>query len=336
VIAMPPTAPPTAPSDALPDPDDTLAVPHFEGELLDRLLERRRSGAWPRPARRAPRPPRWAVAAAAAVAVLAGGLAVARAGDDDGDRGRPDVDTAASDPTDDQTLDSIAAAVDGAIADGMIVHLTHDDVSEAWVDLRSGAERRILPASTGGRTMDWGRSEAPAAGTDQPSRGDDMPRRLVDHCLHQYADRREADLYYSDVVSPLSEELAAGAFTVDGTVTVDGRELLRLVPVEVPLETTGDPVDDDELMAVATIGTQIVYVDPATYLPVRIEDQRASASPEDGVPTSGSSAPSSNTYLEFLPRTPANLELLVPPVPAGYTQVDQLALDEERAAGCVG
>jgi hypothetical protein len=42
------------------------------------------------------------------------------------------------------------------------------------------------------------------------------------------------------------------------------------------------------------------------------------------------------TDIEILPRTPENLGLLVPPVPAGYALVDQLALDEVRAAGCVG
>ncbi|HEV7761838.1 MAG TPA: hypothetical protein VGO78_22680, partial [Acidimicrobiales bacterium] len=195
----------------------------------------------------------------------------------------------------------------------------------------------ILPASTGGRTMDWGRSEAPAAGTDQPPRSDDAPRRFVDHCLHQYADRREPDLYYSDVVSPLVEELAAGTLVVDGTVTVEGHELLRLVSVVEPPEPTGDPINDAELLAMATADAHTVYVDTATYLPVRIEDPNVSTSiDEDGVVTTVPEGPSTNTYLDYLPRTPGNLELLVPPVPAGYTQVAQLALDEVRAAGCVG
>jgi hypothetical protein len=95
-------------------------------------------------------------------------------------------------------------------------------------------------------------------------------------------------------------------------------------------------VHDAEVASAAATGASIVYVDPATDLPVRIEDQNVSASIDtDGVLTTRPEGPSTNTYLDYLPRTPGNLELLVPPVPAGYAQVDQLALDEVRAAGCV-
>jgi hypothetical protein len=348
VITMPPIAPPDASSNARPDPDETLAVPHFEDQLLDRLLDRQRSGAWSRS--RARRLPRWAVAAAAAVVVLAGGLAGAR-GAGDRDHGRTDVDTAATDPTDDQVRDSILAALDGAIDGGSIVHITAaDDVNESWIDLRTGAERNLAPSNVRTRTLDWGRSVPPGIDDEGSSTASEVPTRLVDDCLRQYADRQQLPLQFSDAVTPIRDQLAAGGYVVDGTVTVDGRQLIRVAAGAQPEDTVvdfGEVTDPGERSKVLSnesvemlhlLTQPVVYVDPATYLPVTIvqQDGHVSADLDDGRIDVVRTGPADEQQVEFLPRTAESLALLVPPVPAGYTLVDQLALDEVRAAGCVG
>jgi hypothetical protein len=149
-----------------------------------------------------------------------------------------------------------------------------------------------------------------------------VDRRLVDHCLRQYADVTGPDLRIADTLTPLRDALAGGRVRVSGPMAVDGRELLRLDPVaEIPA-AAGDPELDaaNQAAAETEAARGVVYVDPATQLPVRTETE----------PASGGST------IEYLPRSPENLALLVPPVPAGYTQVDQLAHDDVRVAGCVG
>jgi hypothetical protein len=363
-----------------------LAVPHFEEQLLLRLHERQQAGAWSAPSRRSSigfdhggwwRGPRGRlVAAAAAVALVGGASAVLLTRDGDG----PDLGTAATVPEGprDPVLDQVAAALGTVIDDGGIVHITTDDgTNEAWVDLRSKAERSIIPATSGGRTMDWGRSEPPALDGERPPIEDPVPRRLVDHCRHEYADRVELDLQMFDVVTPLAEGLAVSDYEVSGPVDVDGRDLLVLTPlppratsdsneaaeealaeIQAELEAGGNtpaealaeiqaeleaeghtPAEataleearaDLEAQVQADIDAEaadpalheggIIYVDPATNLPVHL-GQAGSGEGKD---------------IEYLPRTAENLALLVPPVPDGYTAVDQLALDEVRAAGCVG
>jgi hypothetical protein len=179
---------------------------------------------------------------------------------------------------------------------------------------------------------------APALDADGPESLDGVPRRFVDHCLQQYADRREGDLRMHDVVTPVRDQLAGGRLEVEGPAVVDGRELLVLrTVVELP-GPTGNP-DDDLAAATEALGhQQEVYVDPVTLLPVRLVETSVGVGidPDTGVVDTvpGGSA-TTTTDVEILPRTPENLALLVPPVPAGSTRVDQLALDEVRAAGCV-
>ena len=300
-----------------PDADVPVAVPHFEDRLLERLQQQRRSGTWARPARHRWRRPGSRIAVAAAVAaVVVAGAAVTRGTGSDG----PDIDTTATAPDDDlpPQIRPILTALDAAIDGGSIAHITSDDgTNEAWVDLGSGAERTIVPASTGGRTMDWGRSHPPAMDPAAADAPDD--RRLVDHCLHQYADVTGPDLRVADTITPLRAALASGRFRVSGPAVVDGRDLLRLDPVIETSAATGDPERDAADQAAAEAAREVIYIDPATQLPVRIE----------AGPTNGST-------IEYLPRTPENLTLLVPPVPAGYTRVDELTHDDVRTAGCAG
>jgi hypothetical protein len=300
-----------------PDADVPVAVPHFEDRLLERLQQQRRSGTWARPAWHRWRRPGSRIAVAAAVAaVVVAGAAVTRGTGSDG----PDIDTAATAPDDDlpPQIRSILTALDATIDGGSIAHITSDGgTNEAWVDLGSGVERIIAPARTGGRTMDWGRSHPPAmdpAATDVP-----VDRRVVDHCLHQYADTTGPDLRFADTITPLRDALAGGQYRVSGPAVVEGRELLRLDPVIETPAATGDPERDAAERAAEEAARKVVYIDPATQLPVRIEVG----------PTNGST-------IEYLPRSPENLTLLVPPVPAGYTQVDEIAQDDVRTAGCAG
>lgn len=305
-----------------PDAEAPVAVPHFEDRLLDRLQEQGRSGAWARRGwhrwRPPSRPSSRVAAAAAVVALLVAAAALAGGAGSDG----PDIGTAATAPDDGLSpeIDPILAAIDAAIDDGSIAHITGDDgTNEAWVDLGSGAERTIVPASAGGRTMDWGRSQAPAM--DAAGTTADVPvvRRLIDHCLRQYADITGPDLRIAYTLTPLRDALAGGQLRVSGPVAVDGRELLRLDSVVETPADTGDPERDAANQAAAEAAREVVYVDPASQLPVRIETD-----------------PASGSTVEYLPRSPDNLARLVPPVPAGYTQVDRLAHDDVRTAGCIG
>jgi hypothetical protein len=335
---MPPTETDT-------DTDDPVVVPHFEERLLERLHDRQRSGAWGASAvdpalrrQRLPGLPRpRLVAAAAAVALLAGGAAVTVALTAGGDG--PDLDTAATVPDGlPPGIEPILAALDAAIDDGSIAHITSlDGRNEAWVDLRSGAERTITPDNTHRSTIDWGRTEAPPMTTGRQDIATPVGRRWVDHCLHQYADTEQTELRMADAVTPMRDALAAGQFQLTGPATVDGRELLRLDPtIDLP-EPTGDPDRDTAELAAAYARMQIVYVDPTTQLPVRIEPAVSGVGTEaDGTHTTVPAEPGSGQTVELLPRTADDLALLVPPIPAGYTRVDHPALDEVRLAGCVG
>jgi hypothetical protein len=335
------------------DTDNPLALPHFEDRLLERLHERQSAGtgwsdAGDEPAVGKGREHRGnrrgrLVAAAAAVTILVGGAAAAIGTRDGG--GRADVDTNATGDRDPQ-VDDVLRAVEDAIASGTIVHnVLWDGEDEAWIDLRTGAERTIGPSGYEDRTMDWGRSEPPTLEGEQPSGGGPVPRRLVDNCLHQYADVTDPELQMFDVLTPLRVDLAEGEWVVDGPVDVDGRTLVKMTYVVVspgdmhidPPETDGEPntAAEQESAAAALEAIQeavetdlraqqqTLYVDPDTDLPALVvqgEHQDLGQAQE----------------LDYLPRTAENLQVLVPPVPDGYEQVDELVRGDVREQmGCV-
>lgn len=91
-------------------------------------------------------------------------------------------------------------------------------------------------------------------------------------------------------------ELANQTYVIVGHATIDGRDALELRRADVP-----------ELV-------DTVWVDATSYLPVR-----SRLSTPVGV---GSVTTTSTIDYDFLPATPANVALLTPVVPPGYTQKD--------------
>jgi hypothetical protein len=94
----------------------------------------------------------------------------------------------------------------------------------------------------------------------------------------------------------IREALSCGLYTTDGTERVNGIEAIKLIPVK--------PENNAP--------TAILWLDPATYLPVKIAVETVSG---------GTMAPDHTEYIRWLPPTPANLADLTPPVPAGFTQI---------------
>lgn len=89
------------------------------------------------------------------------------------------------------------------------------------------------------------------------------------------------------------EDLACGLFTDEGTQYVDGVNAIKLVSVRT-------------VQGVAS--TDAVWVDPASYLPVRWAESQGTVSVFDD-------------DFRWLPPTSANLAQLTAPIPAGFRQV---------------
>lgn len=106
---------------------------------------------------------------------------------------------------------------------------------------------------------------------------------------------------YPEIAAGLRKDLACGALSSEGMQQVDGVNALKLVSVQ---RSRVGP------KTVATIST-IIWVDPATYLPVRLTTQWTR--PIVSVPMSFD--------FRWLPPTSANLDLLTVRIPPGFTQV---------------
>jgi hypothetical protein len=106
---------------------------------------------------------------------------------------------------------------------------------------------------------------------------------------------------YPEIAAGLHEDLACGALSSEGMQQVDGVNALKLVSVQ---RSQYGP---------KTLGriTTIIWVDPATYLPVRLITQWTR--PVVSVPM--------RLDFRWLPPTSANLALLTVRIPPGYTQV---------------
>jgi hypothetical protein len=107
----------------------------------------------------------------------------------------------------------------------------------------------------------------------------------------------------ADVTANIREALACGTLAYEGTQYVDGIDALKLVSVQTARLS---PATD---AAGATV-TRTLWVDPDTYLPVRMAT--TTTSPEILGMT---------WEIQWLPPTSANLALLTVPIPPGFTRV---------------
>lgn len=92
----------------------------------------------------------------------------------------------------------------------------------------------------------------------------------------------------------IRHELACGNYTITGRAWVNGVDAITIRSAG-----QGSP------------GIETLYVDPATYLPLRIVT----------VPRSSAVRPTIRTDFTWLPATSANVADLNPPIPSGFTQV---------------
>jgi hypothetical protein len=229
------------------------------------------------------------------------------------------VGTGADDPTtvgpDTGLQVRIISATDQAIADSVVhveTQMRGDLVHEQWIDETTDARRGVVLSEPGGPLLlDVGATAPPTDGSS-PVPG----LRFVDYCRQQYAEDPEAtsglpgEMADEQTPQEVRDDLAAGELVEDGTEIVNGRELIRLV---------GEPeYVDDPPPSVA--GERVVLVDPATSRPVM-----------ERMTTSGiNPSPITATWIfDYLPRTPANLALIVTPAPEGFTRVETIQQVED-------
>ena len=310
------------------------ALPHFEdrlwNELSDVHRQRQRSGVVVTPHR--PHRRRRPLAIGAAVAVAAATTLVIGLATLPGGKPQPAGAT---------VEERIVAATNSALADS-VVHVVDDFIPssegldrETWYDDTTSTVRSRDLSDQGTALWDSGPAEAPEPGDEAPDldgfdsgavvptdcepgaataegaqaqvcHGWDAPdgyptriQRWTQACDETYMDREEPFMPITLPEMHVQDEIAAGHLVVDGTETIDGRELIRLRDV-----VAADLPDDFAV-------EQTVYVDPDTYLPVELRSDVGG--PDENI-----------LSFEYLPRTAANLALLSPPVPQGYTQVAEL------------
>jgi hypothetical protein len=106
---------------------------------------------------------------------------------------------------------------------------------------------------------------------------------------------------FPEIAAGLRKDLACGALSSEGMQQVDGVNALKLISVQ------------RSRFGPKTLGTitTIIWVDPATYLPVRLTTQWTR--PMVSVPM--------RYDFRWLPPTSANLALLTVRIPPGFTQV---------------
>jgi hypothetical protein len=211
-------------------------------------------------------------------------------------------------------------ATEAAVASS-VVKVTQVDASGnigdsvMWTDEQSGMFRSLQKDVAGENSFDSGPAHPPTADAQAPDypegadiRLDDpnLPQtltRTIDYCFGEYTEADEPAMPGGGWTTTIRQQIDAGELVADGTQMFEGRELLKFQEV-IP--------DEPELTDLAW-----VLVDPETYRPVH----------RVGYP--GSDTEYTMT-IEFLPRTPENLAQLEAPVPAGFTEVEQLHGDGER------
>jgi hypothetical protein len=285
------------------DQQDRVPVPHFTASLwqeLAELHERHQSSSDWRTGRRS------LVAGAAflaTAAAIAAGVIVIRPDNDAHRMADPELAARVIAATEDATGSTIVHATSDYAESGSRGPINVD--SEQWVDTHgvAGSFEGSLPAGAapGGyreiRRNDDGTVTYESGGAILPVPVDGRPsQRSISHLDRTYNEGcwPRSGLYGGDA-DWVRQLLSEGRYVEDGTETVDGSELVRIL-IRDP--DTGDPST-----------RSVLLVDPETYLPVvdRHFDDEGKIELE--------------VTFEYLPRSQENLALVtMPPVPDGYTQ----------------
>jgi hypothetical protein len=369
------------------DMQDEVPVPHYENELWHALarVHTEQAGQAEQAeqaeivdvrARRRGR--RMVLAGIGSIAAAAIALAAVVVTDDDGS---PDSETAETEtPTTGTPEVSLAAQITAATeeaSESSIIHTLTDNQYDAddgtpigdeedWTDEQSGARRDLSYDSEGQPSFDNGRAVPP--GVDDPGPPPIPPNaqpfdpslpqeriRTVDYCFSEYAEYDQTAIPGHIEADRIGEWLDEGTLVEDGTETVDGRELIRLVEVPVDLRPPepGDGGDAFTALEPSTVPASapptteppttapdaatldpdtfefvehIYLVDAETFRPVRVIGYPGDA------PDYSDAMYIATT--EYLPRTPENMALLSPPVPDGFDLAANLRSDGERLDQC--
>jgi hypothetical protein len=156
------------------------------------------------------------------------------------------------------------------------------------------------------RTRTWWRMEQAATPTPQPA--------AQNSCSSQIPVGLDVDQSPAVLAANIREALACGQLTNEGTQYVDGVNAVELVSVRTFRVQMRDPALKQTTNLAVTVTTTL-WVDPASYLPVRWA--------QDGKVTGrkGIVVPSVDQDVEWLPPTGANLVQLTVPIPSGFTRV---------------
>lgn len=122
----------------------------------------------------------------------------------------------------------------------------------------------------------------------------------VRYATRTWSRQRSRSVLLAGSLSPslIRAQIAAGRFAVIGTVELDGRQAVELTWTSSP----------GRLSATTTL-----WVDARTYQPLRsVSTTRA--------PRGGAPLEADTVQYQVLPATPANLALLSPPIPPGFTR----------------
>jgi hypothetical protein len=123
----------------------------------------------------------------------------------------------------------------------------------------------------------------------------------VQYATRTWSSQRSSSVLLAGSLSPalIRDQIASGGFTVAGPVRLDGRQAIELT-----WTVSHGPL---------TV-TTILWVDARTYQPLQsVATTRAAGVPQGALVTD-------TTAYEILQPTPASLDLLTPPIPAGFTR----------------
>jgi hypothetical protein len=124
----------------------------------------------------------------------------------------------------------------------------------------------------------------------------------VNYATRTWSRGKSSSVLLAGRLSPalIRDEIASGRFTVLGRVSLDGRQA-----VEVTWSSSHGPI---------TVTTTL-WVDARTYVPLRtVTTTRAASGARDVL------LETDTMDYQILPATPANLDLLKPPIPPGFTR----------------